>query len=184
MPNKRREIDWDGIRQEWEVGQLTIKQIAQNFGVSDAAIHLRARRKGWPPRQNSPPVVRGVVSRAFDSPEPLTNQRAALIAFQRAIELLSAHRKSVSDLRTRIEASLRRVEAVIAKRQEQGRSLTLKEEAMVMGILRDAANALARLIPIERRAFGFTDQDGPSEFDGMTEQEIEAVENLIRRAIG
>ncbi len=68
-------------------------------------------------------------------------------------------------------------------KRKLGRPFTLKELAILADIITKCAQALNRLIPLERRAFGMTDQDGPSEFDVMTPQQLEAVENTVRRAL-
>jgi hypothetical protein len=108
----------------------------------------------------------------------------ALMAFARVIELIQQHRQDIGVLRSAMRSSLARVERLVNKRLADGRALSLKEEALVMGILRDYANALARVMPLERRAFGFTDEDGPSEMDGFTPEELDAVEQTVRKALG
>ena len=63
-----------------------------------------------------------------------------------------------------------------------GRPLTLKQEVMVAQILAASANSLAKLVPLERRAFGLGNED-ISEFDGFTNEQFDSVENTIRKAL-
>jgi uncharacterized protein YjcR len=39
--------DWEAIEREFRLGQLSIKEIARQYGVSDTAIRKRARKRGW-----------------------------------------------------------------------------------------------------------------------------------------
>jgi hypothetical protein len=181
MAEGKKQTDWEAIEQEWKAGQRDVKEIAREHGISDAAIHQRAKRKGWPPR----PVRQEVVSRLVSPPNthgpPANNPRLALTTFQRCIELLHRHRALLGALNAGIVADL---EAAEVWRREIGskRRLKLDEVRTLMEINTKAAQALARLIPLERRAFGIGPDDVPSEFDGLTADELAAVIETIRRA--
>ena len=45
-----RVTDWLAIEQEWTLGQLDVREIARQHGITHQAIHNRAKRKGWPQR--------------------------------------------------------------------------------------------------------------------------------------
>jgi transposase-like protein len=181
----KRDIDFDGIRREWEAGQLSIREIARQFGVSDGLIRKRAQSENWGERPQAVDVIRKPV-RSTHTREPSAHERhiVALTAFERAIGLLHRHRAFLFRLHGDWAVLIEDLAAVRKKKLDSGRTFTLKEIEMQADILAKASAAMARLIPLERRAFGFTDNDGPSEFDGMTEEEFSAIMETFQRAIG
>lgn len=186
MAEGKKQTDWEAIQQEWDTGQLDVREIARQHGITHGAILKRAERKGWAPRPERVEVVTGLVTTlvttAEESGQVVTNPRVALTAFHRAILLLLRHRKMLGDLATGIEQDLKDLEAWRASLK--GRSPRLGEIDDAMTIRLKAAQAMARLIPLERRAFGFKDDEGPSEFDGLTQEQMEAVERTFRKALG
>lgn len=181
MP-ERKEIDWQSIRAEWEAGSLAIREIARQYGVSDGAVRKRAKLEAWPPRKEVAEIVRSVVRKT--QPANQTEQvRTALTVFERCISLLHRHRQMLGALDAQWIFLLDECHRTVDHKRKIGRPFTLKELAILADIITKCAQALNRLIPLERRAFGMTDQDGPSEFDVMTPQQIEAVENTIRKAL-
>jgi hypothetical protein len=181
---KRKAIDWQAIQQEWDAGQLDIREIARQNGITHQAILNRANRKGWPPRPEKIPVVADLVTKQTRDSELVTNPRIALTAFHRAIALLLRHRKMMGALNDEIERCLNDVAIYRQRVAEQERAFRLEEIEQMMNIVAKAAQAMGKLVPLERRAFGFTDNDGPSEFDGLTPEEMDAVDATFRKAIG
>jgi hypothetical protein len=49
--------DWDRIRADFEAGHTPVREIARSEGVSDTAIHKRAKAEGWDAgsRRGEPP---------------------------------------------------------------------------------------------------------------------------------
>ncbi|MGV3617946.1 MAG: hypothetical protein ACO1SV_21685 [Fimbriimonas sp.] len=186
MAEEKRPTDWDAIRLEWDAGQLDIREIARQHNVTHSAIIKRAGRKGWPPRPESAEVVTSVVTTLVTTAEEkgqvVTNPRVALTAFHRTILLLLRHRKMMGTLADGIEQDLKDLEEW--RKALTGRRPKLSEIDEMMTIRLRAAQAIAKLIPLERRAFGFKDDDAPSEFDGMTQEQLEAVEQTFRKALG
>ena len=43
----RPAIDWEAVEREYRAGVKTLRQIADEFGVSNPAIVKRAKRDGW-----------------------------------------------------------------------------------------------------------------------------------------
>lgn len=182
---KKRIIDWEAIRQEWDVGQLDLREIARQHGITHQAILNRAKRKGWSPRPEKSAIVTDIVTKHTQEavPTTVTNPRIALTAFQRAIQLLTHHRKLMGMLRAELERCLADVAELRQRRAERNQPFRLHEIDTILTSLAKAAQALAKLIPLERRAFGFDDSQAPSEFDALTEAQLDAVEQTIRKAL-
>lgn len=180
----KQATDWEQIRLEWDAGQLDVAEIARQNGVTGPAIFLRSKRKGWPPRPDRLPVVTQLVTAATRDGPAVTNPRIALTAFHRAIQLLLRHRRFLGMLSGEFEQCFLDIQAIRAKKRERGQTLRLDEVETILTCVAKAAQAVAKLIPLERRAFGFDDHQAPSEFDGLTETELDAVEQTFRKALG
>lgn len=44
---RRSDIDWERIQRLYVAGQLTIRQIADECGVSDSQVRAKAKKEGW-----------------------------------------------------------------------------------------------------------------------------------------
>lgn len=189
MPPKRLTTEeWTQIEAEWDAGILSLSEIARNYGLADhSSITKRASRKGWKARPDTSDIVRslvpGDVTGDNDSSQAGTNTRIVLQAFDRVIKLLREHRKDLGYLHAAIRANLEGVEVIVNARLEKGGRMTLKERLMIGQILRDATTSMAKIIPLERRAFGLSDEE-ISEFDTFSNDQLEALENTVRKALG
>lgn len=45
---KRKVVDWEGIEKAYRAGSQTLRQIAEDFGVSHVAIQRKAKAEEWP----------------------------------------------------------------------------------------------------------------------------------------
>ena len=84
MAGKRRRADpvrdWQAIADAWRVGRLSIREIARQHGLSDTAIHKRAKREAWPPYGDLAPAIRRRIREilaAEDAGEVVVDQAAA-----------------------------------------------------------------------------------------------------------
>lgn len=178
--------DWNAIETEWNLGQLSLRTIAElhGNGIQHTAILIRAKRKGWPPRPEKMAIVTDAVT-ALANQDNAVTPRLALASFERVIAVLIRHRKQIKLVSDEVERCM----ADIAKyraRAESGlnsRGMTIQDTENIANIIIKLAHVVARLVPLERKAFGLTDTDGPSEFDAMTTEQHEAIEGAIRRAL-
>jgi len=175
------DADWAAVRLEWAAGQLAIREIARQYNVSDASIRKRAKKENWPERPAAGEVVREG-ARGSHTRELSANQ--ALQAFDRVLELLHRHRSFISRLNVEWAILLEDLAEVRTRKTANKKAFTLKEIALMADILAKASSAMTRLIPLERQAFGFTDSDGPSEFDRLSPEEVEEIMETVRSALG
>lgn len=47
MVNRKTDAEWDRIELEYLAGEVSIREIADRFAISDTAIHKRAKARGW-----------------------------------------------------------------------------------------------------------------------------------------
>ena len=93
----RHKIDWESIRKEYRVGQLSIREIARQSGVSEGAIRKKAKKYGW--QRDLTAKVNSKVAELVRTPN--TQEDANLIdqAADRALKVVELHRKDAKELR-------------------------------------------------------------------------------------
>jgi hypothetical protein len=189
-PPKLTDAQWEAIRQEWEAGSLSVALLAKQYGVSRQAIMKRARTEAWPTRPEQGLVTAQVTS-SIKAVTPVTNvesTRVMLTSFHRVMLLLLRHRKLIAQLSAEWEDLFEMLSVVKERLRNQKRGVhqgaTLDDLESVANILTKASIALAKIVPLERQAFGLTDKDGPSEFDQLTDEQIEALDRHVRKVLG
>lgn len=46
-PSSRPQVDWDAVERDYRAGVKTLRQMADEHGISHVAINKRAKRDGW-----------------------------------------------------------------------------------------------------------------------------------------
>jgi hypothetical protein len=152
--------DWDAIEREYRLGQLSIKEIARQQGgaVTDRGITRHAKVHGWTrdlsgavrTRVRESLVREGVRANKSElvgvepSDEALIDEAAA-----RGVEVVRSHRWDIKALRQTAAGLLDDL------RSDLGVKITDRSR-----VICDLSAAMARLIPLERQAFGL-DEDRP-----------------------
>lgn len=44
---RRSDIDWEAVARDYRIGQLSIRQIAEKYGITVSAITRKAKKEGW-----------------------------------------------------------------------------------------------------------------------------------------
>lgn len=162
----RKPIDWEAIEREFRAGQLSVREIARRFSVTDTAIRLKAKRECWP-RDLSERVREEVRSELVRSELRSESSREAIReAAARGVEVVRQHRASaargqrvVLGLFEELEATAAHLPDIQAEIAETRRGLGKinAEQAISVGNRAKAAQALASaltsLVAIERKAF-------------------------------
>jgi hypothetical protein len=161
----KREIDWDAIRLLYRTDQLSTREIARRYGVTETAIRLKAKAQNWS-KDLAAQVATGV--------------KEAVIRGQFAIAPLHLRSKKAREATERevIAAAVEEGRQVVIKHQElgkllRGNTLRLAEEidrrmetvseldAKALAFLSRAHESLTRAavnaIEIERKARGLDD---------------------------
>lgn len=162
----RKPIDWEAIEREFRAGQLSVREIARRFSVTDTAIRLKAKRECWP-RDLSERVREEVRCELVRSELRSESSREAIReAAARGVEVVRQHRASaargqrvVLGLFEELEATAAHLPDIQAEIAETRRGLGKinAEQAISVGNRAKAAQALASaltsLVAIERKAF-------------------------------
>jgi predicted transcriptional regulator len=199
-------IDWARIELEYRAGQLSNREIARNFGVSETAIRKRAKGDEKRPRwiKDLAPLVQAETQRRIlesdTSPEPPiageavkparepTTREIVDAAATRAADVVLAHRTHIVGLRRRVEhlaiAYDNLAEALTA---EQDQAPQAKDKKAAFAGLANGLEQLvvvsSSLITLERQAFGLDrpDADKPNAAQFTQDQRAAALRAVRAR---
>lgn len=176
--NDERSINWPAIEIDYRAGVKSLRVLAAEYGISHGAINKRARRDGWS-RDLSARIAertRELVSRAAVSAEDTAVSRAAEKAVVEANATLQAtvilaHRNAIETARALVVSMLNELEQ-LAEAGEGREKVPLASRAATVDKL---AGALARLVSLEREAFGLNRGEvAPDPIDEMSREQLES----------
>ena len=175
-----RNIDWVKIEQDYRAGILSVREIAREVGLSDAAIRKRAKANGWERdlteqvrAKTRQLLVRSLAGSQSGPQSPhATNEEISSKAALTQVAVVRDHQISIHDafsLTRRMLDELNattshpgELEALITavyedpKQQKAAmRAVSLPSRAAVM---RDLATAAKNWVGLERQAFGIFDE--------------------------
>lgn len=191
----RRGIDWDAIQRDYRTGRFTNRELGDKYGVSHTTIARRAEKEGWTKdlskavRQatNAAVIAETVKERAAEAGERTTD--AVLVAAEMGKEVILRHRRDVLKLRdlgmdmlheltlaTHSPDDLAKLLHMVAREVDQAELMLLQQSLKDLlrlpsrvGAFRKLTEAMAKLQPLERKAFGL-DEEGKGSGDGSYEQ--------------
>lgn len=185
MGAKRPDIDWDAIRSLYRTDQLSTREIARRYSVSEKLIRLRAKAEGWAKdlAQQVATGVKEAVIRSYSAKsksapaEKLSKARAAdmiktaieagkliVLKHQALGRVLTNNSQLLADI---IEREIGIVSEMLSS--DPNPELPLKDQLMVLdsatrrlGMLAKAHDNLSRAavnaVGIERQSFSLDDQ--------------------------
>lgn len=171
MAGKRKQIDWEAIEREFRAGQLSLREIGREYGVSAPAITKKAKKEGWS-RDLSNQVRKAVNAKLVNTEVNRGNasvNEAEVIeaAAERGAEVIRLHRADIANLRN-LEAQLLEELADNPTKlyitQYQGQIIQ-SEVGIAVTERASALQALAgvqhKRIQLERQAFNLDEKQGP-----------------------
>ena len=183
MEPKKPKADWEAIEGHYRAGVLSIREIAKQAGITDAAIRQKAKANNWE-RDLTAKVAAKVRTDLLRTelrtrtPEEKARSEKQIIddAASPIVEVVRAHRRTItrainivntlaSQLREAIEA---REEIVVTIHEETAGDMTVERRnrmlrAVSLGgnvsTLKDLSVATKTYVGLERQAFGLADHD-------------------------
>ena len=188
-------VDWERIEVQYRAGLLSIRAIAEEHGVSDAAIRQKAKKFGWE-RDLSAKVaakvrtalVRTDASRPDHRASAQTEREVVEEAAATRIGIVRSHRKDITKARTLTDTLLEQLTLAAGSRDVfQGAiedmtaddTTPTRYNALMravslpvhIGAAKDLGQAMRHLIALERQAFGLADVDDPTPPEVSTEKD-------------
>lgn len=171
---RRSDIDWERIERLYVAGQLTIKEIAKECGVSDSQVRAKARGQGWlrdvsgavKERTKAKIAAIDVSALVEQSAQESAQKSAALIrdAIEQASDVVAGvivrHR---ADIRIQQERA-QRLEAILD--EKMGDAESIADAFKLAQTYKALIEAKSKLIDKEREAFNInespTENDAPA----------------------
>lgn len=168
---KKPSTDWESIEKEYRLGQLSIKEIARQHGITHPAILKKAKAKGWvrdKTEELQSKVAAALVTGAVTA-EPSREQINVAVAT--AVEVVLGHRTRLQQLKRITDKIANQLEEVLEGKRADIDVLGPKES------ISDAAlklsNATKTIIASERQAFNVPDPGkGEGEGDGKGKRKV------------
>lgn len=200
MIEKKPAADWERIERDYRAGLKTLRMIAEENGISHGAINKRAKRDGWE-RDLSAKIqakADALVSKAWVSKtvskEAAVTEREIIDANASAIvSIRLAHRTDIARGRNICAAMFQELELqcgadTVAMLEELGEMMRAPDAAgadkmnelyrKIISLpgraktMKDLGDSLAKVVALERQAFGM--KDGDNAGDGDNKSQIDA----------
>jgi len=190
---KGKSTDWEAIEREFRAGQLSVREIGRQHGVSHVAINKKAKVEGWA-RDLAKQVRREVTNRLVTTEVTSANAEEAVdTAAARGVELVRQHRKSLGRAQVIIEKllgelergtdNLEDIEEAIEEetagdKNTKRRNMMLKAVSLPQRAQTAAALSvtLKNVIPLERQAFNLDEKGDADPSDAPQVIEIVAAD--------
>ncbi|MFD2232778.1 hypothetical protein [Phaeospirillum tilakii] len=170
----KRSTDWEAIEREFRAGQLSVREIARQHGVTDTAVRKRAKVEQWD-RDLSGQVREVVRSRLVRTEVRSANAREAVdAAAARGVDVVLRHRRRLSRLGDLADRLAERAETLLSADDP----LPLDALADAAQTVESVGRAVDRLIKGERQAFGLDDAGGGEGDDALAERLARAKRRL------
>ncbi len=179
-------VDWDAIENDYRAGVKTLRQIAEEQGITHGAINKRAKRDGWErdlsakiKAKAAALVSKDAVSKEVSSAALVTER--AVVEANAALQagIIRAHRTDITRYRALCQTMLGQLEAesdtlelfkqigvLLADPDEKGGDKLSEAYHKAISLpsridgVKKLAEALKVLIGLERQAFGIDDRAG------------------------
>lgn len=198
MAEKKKEkpvADWERIELDYRAGIKTLRQIAEENGISHVAVNKRAKKEGWERDLSSKInakadalVTKAMVTSVVTTEAKIAEKQVVDVAAQAVADIRLAHRKDIHRARKITNSLLDELEqqtdpATLAMLQELGQIMAKPDPKTgrdrlneiyqaVIGLpersktMKVLAESLQKLVDMERQAFNM-DKDSGKEADPL-----------------
>lgn len=191
--NPELEPDWIKIEAEYRAAQMSISGLCQRFEITREQLNTKVAQYGWTRNlvANVRAATEEVVLRRTAGPDAAGEHTDFVEkAADRTADLVMGHRKDISDLRMLAQRMLDRLTHLVAEPDAKvdeelnvhplDVKLLGKNDGTLSGIVR-LTDAFARIIGLERQAYGLDDPNAPADPDAIKRTVEEARAELLRR---
>lgn len=177
----RKKVDWEAIGREYRAGQLSVREIARQYDVSDTAIRKKGKERGWQRdlTEEARRQTRAQLQREDAEVDPYASdqeRQAVAQAAQRGVQVVRVHRDAIERQRrvaqkliTLVERYLNAADGTSDEDVERVTQLAVwlfpgKGDGL-SSLMQAASSSLDRLVRLERKAFNLDEDDGGEDAD-------------------
>lgn len=158
---------WREVGKQYRAGQVSVMQIAKQFGISNTAVDRHAKIAGWTrdlTKQTKDAVTAGAIAAAVPDSGEMSNEQIVEEFALVGVNVIMLHRRDIQALRTRREALMRRYDALTALDSKGVERINdLEAVALAANILESVARTDQRIVLLERIAFNLNTDDDDEE---------------------
>lgn len=180
---RRSDIDWEAVERDYRIGQLSLRQLAAKHEVALSAITRRQKKEGWT-RDLSEQVKAQTKARLIELAAKEAHEKgtqsiqadaeSVQAAAATNAEIVSGHRKDIQAETARSKKLAGKIDELMEK------SVEGKDVALLVSTHESLVRSRARLISLEREAYGIGEAEPPPDDDQIDLGRAEELRNKIR----
>jgi hypothetical protein len=161
---RRSDIDWEAIERDYRIGQLSLRQIAAKHEVAVSSIVKRQKNEKWSRDlsaqvrvQTKAELIRLAAEKAHENATQSVHSDALSVqaAAHNNVEIISGHRRDIQKEAERTRKLAEKIDTLMDKTVEA------KEVALLASTHESLVRSRARLIGLEREAYGIGEAEPP-----------------------
>ena len=160
---ERKQVDWEGVERDYSAGLLSLRELADKYGVAESYIRKKANQKDWSRdlsakiQSKAEKLVRSEVVRSEVRTEKAISEKEVIEANAQAIVSVKLkHRTSIGRLNSVVDSLLAEIEVLNKDKSVDNLPVRVDMTKKLMDTLRIS-------IDKERQAFGITDAPTPTD---------------------
>lgn len=184
MMAERKQVDWEGVERDYSAGLLSLRELADKYGVAESYIRKKANQKDWSRdlsakiQSKAEKLVRSEVVRSEVRTEKAISEKVIIEANAQAIVSVKLkHRTSIGRLNGIVDSLFEEIE-------DLNKLKNLDNLPTRVDMTKKLMDTLKTSIDKERQAFDIKDKtvdDKPVQ--SMTDEEIERrIRDIVSRA--
>lgn len=160
---ERKQVDWEGVERDYSAGILSLRELADKYGVAESYIRKKANQKDWSRdlsakiQSKAEKLVRSEVVRSEVRTEKTITEK----------EIIDVNAKALVNVKLKHRTSINRVNNLVDTLFEEIEELSTHKNADNLPVRVDMTKKLMDTLRIsidkERQAFGITDAPTPTD---------------------
>lgn len=205
--NARKNIDWEAIERDYRAGLKTLRQIAEEHGITHGAVNKRAKAEGWARDLHAKimakaeeKVSKALVSAEVSKESKITEKQIVDAGAEAILQIRLGHRKDIAKARNITMSLFAELEAIcgvenaellsqlgelMRNPDENGQDKLNDLYRKLISLpgraktMKDLGDSLKTMIGLEREAFGI-DQKGGAPGEGAGDRPMSDAELAVR----
>lgn len=189
--NKRAQIDWEAIENDYRTGRYSVRQLAEKYDVNESSIRYRIKKYAWS-KDLSGDVKKRIDDKLYrntiDELDDADDETLVEAHADKGIGIIKAHRTRIERQRSIVETVECRL---IGQLENEKRTVVIKGEPQEVDldleyagkVLNSLTQSTERLIKLERQSYRLDVEDGPQKpEEKLTDDQLEdAIRSLTSK---
>ena len=158
---ERKQVDWEGVERDYSAGLLSLRELADKYGVAESYIRKKANQKDWSRdlsakiQSKAEKLVRSEVVRSEVRTEKAITEKVIIEAnAQAVVSVKLKHRTSIGRLNSVVDSLLAEIEVL-------NKDKSVENLPMRVDLTKKLSDTLKTSIDKERQAFDIQDKTAP-----------------------